>query len=201
MNSIHFFKIFYLIFLVLLSACNAPMLKNNSKTPYTVIEPEEDFYYEELPEESTTQEVNPNTINRANPFKRYDKNTNTPYRIKKSNPITNNTPTDYQKELAQHIYKSNKNQIFQGKLPPLLYAIGVTETSIDSNGNAKNVTWLRKPVHAPEVVTNIESVIYKSNPFPKPKIPNSVLIVETWLWDSSGKFQLRTLSEGQLDKF
>jgi hypothetical protein len=37
-------------------------------------------------------------------------------------------------------------------------------------------------------------------PFPAPKRMGRVVYTDTWLWDKSGRFQLDTLTEGQLDR-
>jgi hypothetical protein len=58
--------------------------------------------------------------------------------------------------------------------------------------------WLRGPSHAPEVMAEIERIVRAAAPFPSPPGFGRVQYVDTWLWDRSGRFQLDTLSEGQL---
>ena len=55
---------------------------------------------------------------------------------------------------------------------------------------------MRKPSHAPEVVAEIERSVRAAAPFPS--AGKSVTYTDTWLWDKSGRFQLDTLTEGQL---
>jgi periplasmic protein TonB len=105
---------------------------------------------------------------------------------------------DYRAEVAKHVYARSTGRIYQGKLPPLLYAVGVLETDIDARGNVTRVRWMRAPSHAPEVMTEIERTVRSVAPYPAPSKLGKVTIVETWLWHKSGKFQLHTLSEGQL---
>ena len=57
---------------------------------------------------------------------------------------------------------------------------------------------MRKPSHAPEVVSEIERTVRAAAPFPVTHQSGTMTYTETWLWDESGKFQLDTLSEGQL---
>lgn len=107
-------------------------------------------------------------------------------------------PRDYRRDAAQHLYKQNADRIFVGQLPPLLYAIGVLEVEIDGQGKVTRIHWLRAPSHAPEVVAEIERTIRLAAPFPLPVRMGRVTYTDTWLWHSSGQFQLDTLTEGQL---
>ena len=83
-------------------------------------------------------------------------------------------------------------------MPPLLYAIGVLEVDIDKTGRVSAVRWLRAPRHAPEVMKEIERTVRNAAPFPAPARMGRVTYTDTWLWDKSGRFQLDTLTEGQL---
>ena len=67
---------------------------------------------------------------------------------------------------------------------------------MERNGRVGSFKWLRAPAHAPEAVSQIERLVRDAAPFPNP--PGRVSYIETWLWDRSGRFQLDTLSEGQL---
>lgn len=108
------------------------------------------------------------------------------------------TPHDYRRDAASHLYGHNTDRIFQGKLPPNLYAIGVLQVDLDSRGNVNRLNWMRAPTHAPEVVAEIERTVRKASPFPAPARLGRVTYTDVWLWDSSGRFQLDTLTEGQL---
>jgi len=79
----------------------------------------------------------------------------------------------------------------------LLYGVAVIETEIDEAGNIVNVTMVRKPA-APEVGPWAMEMIRKSAPFPPPGRMGHVRYLEIWLVHKSGKFQLDTLTEGQL---
>ncbi|MBS0390209.1 MAG: hypothetical protein JSR23_03505 [Proteobacteria bacterium] len=108
------------------------------------------------------------------------------------------TPRAYRQDAARHLYSLNAQRIYQGKLPPLLYAIGVLEVDIDRNGRVTSLRWMRPPRHAPEVVAEIERTVRAAAPFPVPSRMQRVTYTDTWLWDQSGSFQLDTLTEGQL---
>ena len=79
----------------------------------------------------------------------------------------------------------------------MLYAIGSLELYLDAQGQIQGLNWLREPSHAPEVVQQIEDMVYDAAPFPAVLRLAKCIYTETWLWDESGRFQLHTLTEGQ----
>jgi hypothetical protein len=108
------------------------------------------------------------------------------------------TPRDYRRDAAGHIYARNKDRIYTGKLPPLLYAIGTLEVRLDAQGHVQSLHWLRAPQHAPEVIKEIERTVLSAAPYPAAPRIGKLTWTDTWLWDKDGHFQLDTLSEGQL---
>lgn len=108
------------------------------------------------------------------------------------------TPRDYRRDAASHLYALNKARIFAGKMPPLLYAVGVLQVEIDALGLVTSTSWMRAPSHAPEVMAEIERSVRKAAPYPAPTKMGRVTYTDTWLWEKSGRFQLDTLTEGQL---
>lgn len=103
----------------------------------------------------------------------------------------------YRADAAKHLYEHNAERIYKGKLPPMLYAVGVVRVDLTAKGDVKHIDWMRAPKHAPEVVAEIEKTIRKAAPFPAPLHLGNVTYIETWLWHKSGRFQLDTLTEGQ----
>ena len=114
--------------------------------------------------------------------------------IKTSN-ATN--PRAYRADAAHHIYGKNQSRIWKGRMPPLLYAVGVLQVEVDGQGNVHNISWMRAPKHAPEVMAEIEKTVRAAAPFPAPARMGKVVYTDTWLWHKSGRFQLDTLTEGQ----
>jgi len=108
------------------------------------------------------------------------------------------TPHEYRRDGANHIYSKNSNRIFKGKMPPLLHAVAVLQVEINSKGTVTGLQWMRAPSHAPEVVAEIERSVRSASPFPAPVNMGRVTYTDTWLWHKSGRFQLDTLTEGQL---
>ena len=107
------------------------------------------------------------------------------------------TPRDYRRDAATHLYGLNRARIYPGRLPPLLYAVGVLQVEVDGQGQVQQINWMRAPRHAPEVVAEIERTVRAAAPFPAPARMGRVTYTDTWLWDRSGRFQLDTLTEGQ----
>ena len=108
------------------------------------------------------------------------------------------TPLAYRRDAAGHLYASNSERIYKGMLQPLLYAIGVLDVDIDRNGQVTAISWRRAPTHAPEVMDEIVRTVRAAAPYPVPARMGKVTYTDIWLWDKSGKFQLDTLTEGQL---
>lgn len=104
---------------------------------------------------------------------------------------------DYRKDAAGHLYNLHRDTIYSGRMPPLLYAVGVLQTDIDKRGYVTGVRWMRAPSHAPEVMAEIERMARAAAPYPAPLKLGSITYTETWLWHKSGRWQLHTLTEGQ----
>lgn len=108
------------------------------------------------------------------------------------------TPRDYRKDAARHLYAINQARVYPGKMPPLLHAVGVLQVEIDGGGYVTGISWVRAPRHAPDVMAEIERSVRQAAPFPAPVRMGKVTYTDIWLWHSSGRFQLDTLTEGQL---
>lgn len=104
---------------------------------------------------------------------------------------------DYRKDAAGHVYALQKDRVFKGRLPPMLYAVGVLDVNIDRQGQIRSLAWKRAPRHAPEVIAEIERMVRAAAPYPAPTRLGQVTWTDVWLWDKSGRFQLDTLTEGQ----
>jgi periplasmic protein TonB len=107
------------------------------------------------------------------------------------------TARAYRTDAASHLYANNAERIYKGRLPPMLYAIGVLQVEVDNRGAVRKLDWMRAPKHAPEVIAEIERTVRAAAPFPVPARMGKVVYTDTWLWHKSGRFQLDTLTEGQ----
>jgi len=108
------------------------------------------------------------------------------------------TPLAYRRDAAHHLYERNMRRVYRGKMPPLLYAVGVLQVEVDGMGHVTSTSWMRAPKHAPEVMAEIERTVRLAEPYPAPVRMGRVTYTDTWLWHKSGLFQLDTLTEGQL---
>lgn len=104
---------------------------------------------------------------------------------------------EYRVDAAKHLYKLNGARIFKGRMPPMLYAVGVLDIEVDKQGQVSRTYWVRAPSHAPEVMQEIEKTVRQAAPYPVPAHMGKVVYSDVWLWHKSGKFQLDTLTEGQ----
>lgn len=118
--------------------------------------------------------------------------------VKPSLPISNaRSAHEYRVDAAKHLYRLNGERIFKGRMPPMLYAVGVLDVEVDKQGQVTRTYWVRAPGHAPEVMKEIEKTVRQAAPYPVPANLNKVVYSDVWLWHKSGKFQLDTLTEGQ----
>lgn len=106
----------------------------------------------------------------------------------------------YRQDAARHVYALNAGRIYAGPLPPLLYAVGTLQVHIDPRGQVTSLHWLRAPTHAPDAIAGIEQAVLAAAPYPVSARLGAVVWTDTWLWDKSGRFQIDTLSEGQLQQ-
>ena len=108
------------------------------------------------------------------------------------------SPREYRRDAASHLYNKLNHRIYQGKMPPLLQAVGVLQVDIGPRGEVTEVRWMRAPDHVPAVMAEIERAVKDAAPYPAPIKMGRVTYTDTWLWHKSGRFPLDTLSEGQL---
>src|SRR5687768_9548540 len=57
------------------------------------------------------------------------------------------TAREYRLDVARHIYDSYPDRIFKGRLPPLIHAVVVLETTVDEQGRPRQVKVIRGPSH------------------------------------------------------
>jgi hypothetical protein len=103
----------------------------------------------------------------------------------------------YRIDAARHFYDEYAKRIFKGRLPPLIHAVVVVETTVDETGHASNVKLVRGPSHAPDVSAAVIEAIRRAN-LPKPtRLAGNFKFTEIWLVTKDGRFQLDALTEGQ----
>lgn len=110
------------------------------------------------------------------------------------------TPLDaYKREVAQRILDTNGAHTFTGPPPHLLRAVVVLQLTIDRTGKVTQVKTLR--TRDGSMAKAASSSVRAAAPLPAP--PAALLrrgtleVAETWLFRDDGKFQVRSLAEGQ----
>ncbi len=107
------------------------------------------------------------------------------------------TIMDYRVDAASHLYRTYREKLYHGKMPPLIHAIGVIEFTVNEDGTLDSINWIRAPRHAPEAMAAIERMVKDASPYPAPAKLGKISYMETWLWDKSARWQIDILSEGQ----
>lgn len=115
-------------------------------------------------------------------------------------PPTSEADTEqaYRRDAARRVYESFPMHIYRGKMPALTYAIAITETDVRSDGQVLDVRLMREPASAKEVGPWVVAMVRRVGQFPPLAKLERVTYTETWLVDKSGRFQLHSLTEGQL---
>ena len=105
----------------------------------------------------------------------------------------------YRMDAARHLYATFPTRVHKGKLPPMMYAVMITEAEVDATGQVVNIRVVRPPAAASEVTPWVLSLIRRAAPFPVPaKMAGGVAVWrEIWLVDKTGTFQVDALTEGQ----
>ncbi|WP_395004695.1 energy transducer TonB [Undibacterium sp.] len=107
------------------------------------------------------------------------------------------TLVDYQLELANHLSRVNAAKIYTGNPQALLRSVIVLRFTLNSQGNLLNKVIVRSNKDR-ETETIALSSLAKAQPFPVPPAiflkQGKLDIVETWLFNSDGRFQLRTVA-------
>jgi protein TonB len=113
------------------------------------------------------------------------------------------TVESYKADLAQRICQVNSTHVYTTRPQALLRSVVVLRYTVDSGGNL-----LRSEIARSNHDSHTEAValatLKKSAPFPKPAphlLRNGrVEMVESWLFNNDGRFQLRSLALAQMDR-
>jgi protein TonB len=109
----------------------------------------------------------------------------------------------YKRDLAQRITQVNSTKVYTGRPQALLRSVVVVKYVVDSHGQLVRSELLRSNRDSATEATALTS-LRNTAPFPKP-LPHLLShgrleIAETWLFNSDGRFQLRTIAEPQMDQ-
>jgi protein TonB len=109
----------------------------------------------------------------------------------------------YKRDLAQRISQVSSIKVYTGRPQALLRSVVVVKYVVDSHGNLVRSEILRSNRDGATESAALTS-LRQAAPFPKPGSHltrhGRVEIMETWLFNNDGRFQLRSIAEPQLDQ-
>lgn len=112
------------------------------------------------------------------------------------------TIEEYKQALARHILSRNTASIVSGDLQPLLRAVVVLQFQVDESGAVRNIRTMRTPESEAERIAR--GSLQRAGAVPTPganMLQGGLLeVTETWLFNSDGKFHLRSLGPRQRTK-
>lgn len=125
---------------------------------------------------------------------------NVPTLQPRSAPLDSQALTEeaHRKDAEAHFCSAHPAQVYYGKLPPLLYAIAVTETEVDAQGLVLSVRIKCAPAGAKHVGPWFVQLIRRAAALPPPVRMGRVRSIQIWMVDRSGCVQVHSLTEGQL---
>lgn len=111
--------------------------------------------------------------------------------------------SEYKMALANRIVQVNSTKVYVGRPQALLRSVVVVKYVVDANGSLVKSEILRSNRDRATETTALTS-LRSTAPFPKPAASllkhGRVELMETWLFNNDGRFQLRTIAEPQMDE-
>jgi protein TonB len=109
----------------------------------------------------------------------------------------------YKTDIAQRISQVNSTKVYVGRPQPLLRSVIVVKFHVDGNGQLLRSDILRTNHDHVSEATAL-ATLRNTAPFPKPAAhllrQGRVEILESWLFNNDGRFQLRTIAMPQMDE-
>ncbi|HWT71830.1 MAG TPA: TonB family protein [Oxalicibacterium sp.] len=110
---------------------------------------------------------------------------------------------EYKLALANRIAQVSSIKVFIGRPQPLLRSVVVVRYEVDGQGKLLRSEIMRSN-HDRVTENTALSTLRAAAPFPKPAAKllrnGRVDLVETWLFNNDGRFQLRTIAEPQMNE-
>lgn len=123
-----------------------------------------------------------------------------PQAIVKSNA---KTLVAYQLELASHLARLNPTKIYAGNPQALLRSVIVLRFTLNAQGNLLSKAIVRSNKDRDTETIALSSLV-NAQPFPMPPAlllkQGKLDMLETWLFNSDGRFQLRTIALPQANQ-
>jgi protein TonB len=116
---------------------------------------------------------------------------------------TATTVNGYKLALANRIAQVNSTKVFIGRPQALLRSVVVVKYSVDAEGKLLRSEILRSNRDRATESTALSS-LRAAAPFPKPAASllrsGRIELIETWLFNNDGRFQLRTIADPQMNE-
>jgi protein TonB len=113
------------------------------------------------------------------------------------------TLDDYKRGLAHRIVAVNSTQVYIGRPQALLRAVIVLKYCVSADGQLLRAEIIRTNTDRTAEASALATV-RRAAPFPKPDNKflrqGEVEIVESWLFNDDGRFQLRSIAERQMSE-
>lgn len=110
---------------------------------------------------------------------------------------------EYKLALANRITQVNSTRVYIGRPQALLRSVVVVKYVVDANGRLLRSEIMRSNRDRATEATAL-STLRATAPFPKPASGllrrGQVELMETWLFNNDGRFQLRTIAEPQMNE-
>ncbi len=110
---------------------------------------------------------------------------------------------EYKIALANRIVQVNSTKVYVGRPQALLRSVVVVKYVVDANGSLLRSEILRSNRDRATEATAL-STLRSTAPFPKPATSllrhGRIELMETWLFNNDGRFQLRTIAEEQMNE-
>lgn len=104
----------------------------------------------------------------------------------------------YRLRAAARIHELNAKATFSGPLPEPLTSIPVLQIELNRDGSVKQIDVLRVPKFEPQTVEMAKAAVMRAAPFGfVGNLPQPWTFNETFLYNESLKFQLRSVVEGE----
>jgi protein TonB len=116
---------------------------------------------------------------------------------------TASTLDGYKRDLAQRISQVNSTKVYIERPQALLRSVVVLKYQIDRDGKLVHSEIYRSNRDRETEATAL-AALKNAAPFPKPAAhllrQDRVDILESWLFNNDGRFQLRTIAQPQMDR-
>ncbi|WP_220807897.1 energy transducer TonB family protein [Noviherbaspirillum aridicola] len=116
---------------------------------------------------------------------------------------TAQTVEGYKRDVAQRISQVNSTRVYVGRPQALLRSVVVVRYTVDSGGSLIRSEIMRSNRDR-ETESTALATLRGAAPFPKPASHllrhGRLELAETWLFNSDGRFQLRSIAEPQMDQ-